>query len=290
MAKFPVEISDQEGIVDAVNNLLSGPAGLGQNFAGASFSYTRYLTGNFRVPFTTSPIPQDLYVAPIGVSTVQMLSPTAVKFTFTTAQPSPPFALGNVIEAAGVADSFYNDFYLGGVAECTTTYVIARFLKEYPNPGNSTGGNVSLSVAGGNVSTDGDARVTVNSATDRVFVSAQLTNTLSYLATVDSELLYTVRVNRYIAFPSGDANNPDFLFDFDETIAYREYTLTALTPTAGTKLPYSLDTVFTNIIDVPPPGYYRYILEVEFDTYDGDAEITQSELGYTSLACQVVKE
>lgn len=391
MAKFPVEISDNEGIVDAVNNLLSGPAGLGQNFAGVSFSDTRYLTGNFRIPFTST-VPQPVYVAPIAVSTVQMLSPITVQFTFTAAQPSPPFALGNTIEAVGVANSFYDGVYNGGVAECTTTYVIVRFRNPQANPGNSSGGTVSLNLAGGDVSTDGDARVTVNSATDRVFVSAQLANTFTYLSSQVSQMFYSVRVNRYLAFPTGDAANPDFLFDFDKTVAYRDYNYATLEPTesavsgaspltpSGTKasfppvypvtytplvttvtgsgsnltvsitllptgaVPYTtantditvinggfgyaigdtllvtgdqlggatpandltltvaninsgtvtlptVDTVFTNIIDIPTPGYYRYILEVEFVTaLGGDAVITQSELGYTSLACQVVKE
>ena len=35
-AKYPVDIGDDEGIVDAVNYLLSGPSGLGQNFSGFS--------------------------------------------------------------------------------------------------------------------------------------------------------------------------------------------------------------------------------------------------------------
>ena len=52
MSKFPVEISDQEGIVDAVNYLLSGPSGLGQNFGGFS-SYTPvYVRPTVKGPFT----------------------------------------------------------------------------------------------------------------------------------------------------------------------------------------------------------------------------------------------
>jgi hypothetical protein len=391
MSKFPVEKSDEEGVVDALNYLLSGPAGLGQNFAGVSFSDTGYLTGNFRIPFTTT-TPQPVYVAPIALATAELLDPTTWKFTFASAQPTPPFGLGNAIKVVGVSDPFFDGTYVVGVSACTTTYVITRTAGSYANPGSSTGGTVGLNLAGGDVSTDGDARVTINSASDRVFVSAQLTNTISYLATQFSQMFYSVKVNRYKAFPSGDAVNPDFLFDLDETVAYRNYNYTTLTPTesavsgaspltfSGTKaisavtypvtynvlattvtgsgsllnlnitlLPtgavaYSaanteitvvsggqqyaigdtllvtgdllggttpandmsltvdninsgtvtlstVDTVFTNIIDVPKPGYYRYILEVEFVTdLGGDATITECQLGYRSLACQVVKE
>jgi hypothetical protein len=391
MAKFPVEQSDLEGQADAINNLLSGPSGLGQNFAGVSESVTGYLTGNYRIPFTAT-VPQVVNVAPIALSTAVMQGTTAVKFTFAAAQPTPPFAPGNAVEIVGVTNSFYDGVYRIGVAECTTTYVILRFRTPQANPGASSGGSASLSLAGGDVSTDGDARVTVNSATDRVFVSAQLTNTITYKSTSVSQLFYTVKVNRYKAFPTGDAANPDYLFDLDKTIAYRLYNYATLEPTetavsgaaplslAGLKAvstvtypvtytpvvttvtgsginltvsitlfptgatPYTavntvvtvenggsgyavgdtvkvlgtalggatpandltmtvtnvntgtvtlatVDTVFTNIIDVPTSGYYRYILEVEFVTaIGGDAAITQCELGYRSLACQVVKE
>jgi len=391
MAKFPVEKSDADGQADAINSLLSGPSGLGQNFAGVSFSDTAYLTGNYRIPFTSIGS-QAVNVAPIALSTAVMQGTTAVKFTFASAQPAPPFALGNPVTISGVLDSFYDGTYTAGVAECTTTYVILRFNNPQPNPGSSTGGFASLSLAGGDVSTDGDARVTINSATDRVFVSAQLTNTFTYKASTVSQMFYNVKVNRYKAFPTGNAANPDFLFDLDQTIAYRTYNYATLEPTesavsgptpltftgakaasavtypvtysvlpttitgsgsnlsvdvtlfptvatayssintkivvqgggsgyavgdtllipgddlggaypgnnmtltvasvnSGTVTLSTVDTVFTNIIDVPEPGYYRYILEVEFVTgLGGDAEITQCELGYRSLACQVVKE
>jgi hypothetical protein len=321
-----------------------------------------------------------------------MQGTTAVKFTFAVPEVNPPFALGNPVTITGVANSFYDGTYVAGVAECTTTYVILRFRNPQPNPGNSTGGFASLSLAGGDVSTDGDARVTVNSATDRVFVSAQLTNTFTYKGSEVSQMFYNVKVNRYKAFPSGSAANPDFLFDLDETVAFRTYNYATLEPTesavsgatpltftgtkaastvtypvtytvnpttvtgsginlnvavtlfptlataystintqiavlgggsgyavgdtvlilgddlggatpandmtltvaeinSGTVTLSTVDTIFTNIIDVPPPGYYRYILDVEFVTgVGGDAVIVESELGYRSLACQVVKE
>jgi hypothetical protein len=331
-----------------------------------------------------------VYVAPIALGVSELLDPNTWKFTFASAQPTPPFALGNPIEVIGVTDPFFDGVYNAGVAECTTTYVITRTSISFANPGNSSGGTVSLNLGVGDVSTDGDARVTVNSATDRVFVSAQLANTFTYQAAEVSQMFYSVRVNRYKAFPAGTAANPDFLFDFDKTVAYRDYNYATLDPTesavngsltlagnkaasavvypvtytpvvttvtgSGTNLtvsitllptgavPYTtantvvtiigggqsytvgdtvvvlgtalggatpandltmtvtsvttgtitlatVDTVFTNIIDIPTPGFYRYILEVEFVTgVGGDAVITQSELGYTSLACQVVKE
>ena len=56
MAQFPVTTGDPQGVIDGVNYLLSGPSGLGQNFAGRSFSDQAWLTGNGRPPFVTTPI------------------------------------------------------------------------------------------------------------------------------------------------------------------------------------------------------------------------------------------
>lgn len=389
MSKYPVERSDSEGIADALNYVLSGPAGLGQNFAGASFSSTGYLTGNFRAPFT-SEVPVTVYVAPIALSTSELLDPNTWKFTFATPEPTPPFPLGAPVLVSGVSDSLYDGTYSSGVADCTTTYVITRTSAAYADPGPGTGGTVELNLSVGFNSTDGDARVVVNSASDRVFVSAQVLNTITYQASLTSSVLYNVAVNRYKAFPSGSAANPDFLFGFDETIAYRLYNFATLDPTSNSVLnlsflgsksasvvsypvtytvnpttvtgtgsnlslritqfptgavPYgpsnttieivsggqgynsgdslvvpgnllgtgsspandmtltvntvssgsatldAIDTVFVNIIDTPDPGFYRYILELEFTSQiGGDAVITQCELGYRSLTCQVVKE
>ena len=52
MSKFPVTSSDDAGVVSALNYLLSGPAGLGQNFEGFSNYNAGYLSGAVRPPFT----------------------------------------------------------------------------------------------------------------------------------------------------------------------------------------------------------------------------------------------
>ena len=52
MSKFPVETADAEGVTDALNYLLSGPGGLGQDFQGYEQWTPGWLTANFRVPYT----------------------------------------------------------------------------------------------------------------------------------------------------------------------------------------------------------------------------------------------
>jgi len=212
MAKFPVEADDIEGIVDAVNYTLSGPAGLGQNFGGVNYSQPSWLTGNFRPPFTRLPystlgngadtgtsitvadpggivigqyvfgtgigtsalvantytsgsttvpltvansgpvsgtinfyntVPDNLYVAPIALSTAQWIDDYTRKFTFAAAQPSPPFLEGNSVTTSGVSIAGYNEKFTGpGVVECTTNYVVVKSITPQSSLGAGAGGTV----------------------------------------------------------------------------------------------------------------------------------------------------
>ena len=233
MAKFPVEISDKEGIVEAINYALSGPAGLGQNFQGASSNVVQgtddaapyndlaWQTGNFRTPFVSSNPATATHVAPIALATSQYIDARTIVFTFAQAQSSPPFSLGNNVFVDGV-NATYNGKYGGtGVILCSTTSVTVRITgdgKTYPT---GYGGTIEYNAFGGFafVSTDMGAKVTVNSATDRVFISAQLNNVLSYTATEGSTFAYTVMVNRRSGFPTNDPTNPEYLFGDTTTIA-----------------------------------------------------------------------
>lgn len=324
MAKYPVESRDSDGITDAVNNLLSGPSGLGQNFAGFTnppIQYTdnasqekydlpldipantpAYLTGNFRTPFTNDSSATRTYVAPIPLALSQYIDSRTAKYTFAETQSTPPFATGNPIIITGVNGNYNGRNAPTGVTECTTDYVIARFNGDgftYPAAG---GGNVYYDAFanGAFVSTDCQAKVTVNNATDRVFISAQLNNTLNYTCTADSEFEYSVMVNRRTAFSNNDPVNPDFVFGDTTTVVVKNYFLKV--PAGSGTIPFApdstsfyltappLETIFTSIIDTPGTGYYWYILDVEIDVIDGDVVFTQSKFGNRSMSVQVVKQ
>jgi hypothetical protein len=294
MSKFPVEISDKEGIVDAVNYLLSGPQGLGQSFSGFSASDSAWLTGNFRVPYTT-PAPALLTVAPIALSTAEMLDGATYKLTFAAAEPVPPFALGNNIYATGVADPWYDGFYSQiGVIECTTTYVIARASGTfYDIVPPSTGGTVQLDAGVSFLSTDCNAKVTVTSATDRVFISGQINNIIGVVSTMTSTLFLQVAINRYRGYPNTDPTNPGFLFDLDgvnATIAYKDYTFQTDPSDPGYPNLPETDTIFASVIDSPGPGYYWYILEFKFQNGGGDVQPADCQLFYRGFTAQVVKQ
>jgi len=372
MSKFPVEKTDKEGIIDAVNYLLSGPGGLGQNFQGFSSWTKGYLTGNYRPPFTVAstskaavgneteftvvvtpdyngiklgylatgngvgtgavvtglnfvagtgyivtldvanaadidnniifspPVAQipEVYVAPIALGVSEMLDEYTWKYFFASPQATPPFSNGQGVTITGVADSYYDGTYTPiGVAVCTTEYVILKTDAAYAVEPPSSGGTadfeltVPAEVNPGSAlpnSTDCNAKVTVNSATDRVFLSAQLNNIISYEATTSTDLQYTVQINRYKGFINNDPINPEYRFNLDQTIAQKVYTFDSLN---GTGTLDNVETIFTAIIDQPPPAFYWYILEVEFaETNGGDLQVTQSEFDQRSFSAQVVKQ
>ena len=288
MPSFPV--ADDQTIRDGVNYLLSGPAGLGQNFQGFSSSDVGYVTGNFRLPYgSTTPVP--LYVAPIALGTSQVLSPGNMwELTFSAPQATAPFTLGSPIRVTGATDPFYDGSYQPiGAVICTTTAVTARTVGFYPGYPSTTGGDVRFTVIDvGEVSTDCNARVNVTGGTDRTFVSGQFTAKISYSGTVSSDLTYTVAINRYQGFENDDPINPDYRFLFDKTIAQQVYSGGSYSGLTGSGT-IDQGTVFGTVVDNPPIGYYWYILELRFDRTGGDLEITQCETGLRSLSAQVVK-
>lgn len=289
MPQFPV--SDQRGIIDGLNYVLSGPSGLGQNFAGFSNSLNGDATGNFRPPFTQDnfgTLPNiGIYVAPIALSTSEMLDTRTWKFTFATPLISPPFVNGQPIYVTGVADPYYDGYYSPiGVTECTGSYVIARTQNEYPIVAASTGGTVELNSMDTLLSTDCNAKVTVTGAQDRVLLSAQLNNTM-YLdpSRFAGSYYYSVQLNRYSSFPTNDPVNPEYRFTLDKNIAIKDY----LIPTPTTGVTVDQETFFINFIDQPVPGYYWYILEVMYMSNSGSQIVTNSVLGLRSFSAQVLK-
>ena len=375
MAKFPVEISDAEGIIEGLNYVLSGPSGLGQNFSGFSAFEPATVTGNFRQPYTIVPkvttygrgqagsytitvddpsnliegeyvtgtgiapgaqiapngiptttnksiitltaantgpvsslinfytdLPAVMYVAPITLATVEWIDKYTVRAWFASTQPTPPFALGNSAQIRSTSVADYNLTYRGpGVVECTTTYVVLQANAELASLGVSTGGNIRFistinpPAAGTDpspdnwIKTDCSIRATVNGPTDRVFLSGQLHNTISYTAAAASDFEYTIAINRYLGQPFSDPVNPDYRFLFNGTVAQRVYKFPGLT---GTGTLDEIETIFATFIDQPASAYYVYRIEMSFRVTNtgGNLQVTSNEIDLRALSAQVVKQ
>jgi len=288
MAQFPV--SSSQGVIDGLNYVLSGPSGTGQNFAGFSNYLPWDLTGNFRAPFTqenfNSPgVPNvSLYVAPISLGVSQMLDERTWRFNFAATQPTAPFALGQPVFVTGVTDPYYDGLYSPiGVIACTDTYVIVRSQGSFAIVANSSGGTVELNSMDSLLSTDCNGRITVTSATDRVFISAQVNAEIFTDLTVGN-FEYSAQISRYKAYTSPDPVNPDFRFDLDEVVAFKTKTISTAVPLEPQ------ETIFTSIQDTPVPGYYWYILELTFGTGSGPVIVTNVILNQRSFSAQLVKQ
>lgn len=274
MSQYPVNTS--EGIQEGVNYLLSGPSGLGQNFAGfSSFDPVKYLTGNFRIPFSQIDL-ADLYVTGISISNAVQLDDRTIKYFFTGAPlASVPFSLGNGLTITGIIPTTFNSKPLRnagssiqqiGVVESTNSYVVVRTVSDILQPLGTyvSGGSIEFNTMDAYTSTDCDVRVTVTGGTDRVFVSGQIDQKISYQAlTANSGLTVYAAIRRYKAFINKDPVNPDYIFEYDSTIVEKAYPYLSLTGTGSLNL---IETVFTSILDKPVPAYYRYILDLYFQT------------------------
>ena len=304
MSQYP--ISTPEGLYEAVNYLASGPAGLGQNFAGFSSYEPVYLRPGDRQPFTVSTTatttPPPWYVAPIPVTNAIPLNVnTATNKTynyeiFFTPQAAPPFVIGTNATVKGVIDSPFTDNYNGGapVVVCTTSSVILQTNNPYELGTYVSGGTITKDFTDAFVSTDCNGRVFVTGPTDRVFLSAQINLDFTYTCSTSSEFDIVIRLNRNIPTTTATpAVGTDYLFNDDKTIS-QVITHYNTTSSGTITMP---PTIFTSVIDQPSFGYFWYILQVSFNTldsagnpYPGDAKPGVLTAGLRSLTAQVVKQ
>jgi hypothetical protein len=282
MATYPIGGGDEQGLLEAVNYVASGPSGLGQYNVGFNKSTNAWITGNFRLPYSNTTFTRT-YVAPIALSTSEWLDDLTWKYTFTTPQAVAPFTIGNNITVSGVTPSDYDGtFSRVGVVECTTTYVIARASGPYPNPGTTgTGGTVSLEViyfdfpTTGDyitISTDCNGILSVVGPEDYVNLSAFITrqNALGISGKVvepgsNGNFGFAVQLNRYKAFNSGTAANPQYFYEFDTTVAEQTQQL-FLTGGLGQILTLSIDATSGTKVDTTPAGYFATIEAFQMTT------------------------
>lgn len=271
VAKYPVETSDSEGIVDAVNYLLSGPAGLGQNFDGFSSYTPAYLTGTFRAPFavpiSTTP-PPTMYVAPISISNITVPNnPGAIiDVTYTTAQTPVPFAEGDSVRINGVTPDYYDGRYNRSVLEVSSTGILLQYTEDLSWPAYVSGGTIGKNVSNTDIGTDCNGRVTVYGPTDEVFLSAQINFDFTYECTIASEWDIKVKIDRYAGFPTTTAGDNDYLFDLDTNgnpVVSQQVTHYSESTSGSSG---NVEYIFTTVLDKPSFGYYWYILDIEFST------------------------
>ena len=295
---MPNSPAETKLLTEAVSYLLSGPSGLGQNFAGFSAYQPVYLSGTFREPYTvaisTTTTAPSWYVAPVAINAVNQLNvingkTPYLEWTFSTPTAAPPFAVGQTIRGDGTWDPAFYQGNDGVVVTCSTTSVITKYVEAvaWPTPIN-TYGSIYVSNDGIEVSTDANARVTVQGPTELVFISSQLALTSGYDCTTTSTFDVSVQINRY----SGEIDTAgqgavDYLFNFDKTVSEQSQSFT-VEPGSGTV--NAGQNIFTTVLDQPSFGYYWYICEVLWEQTSGDVTPGTQTVGLRSLTAQVIKQ
>ena len=300
MAQYPIESGDQAAIAEGLNYLLSGPAGLGQNFEGFSAYLPAYLRPSFRQPWDLpgdSTLNPSVYLAiPINNITVPTNPGREIVLTFTTAQATPPFEYGDRLDVVGVvAGGVDPDFFNGGytVFSCTTTEVTLFTSGTFTWPAYVSDGTVGRNYLDGTtMSTECNARVTVSGPTDQVFVSAQLDLAWEYDCTTATNYNVVISIVRSRGFPTTTPGSNDYLFKDDVPISKKSFAQ-SVSPGTGTQ---SLESVFTTVLDGPNLdfGYYWYILSVLFEMPEVEppfsTTIGRATTRLRSLTAQVIKQ
>ena len=272
MSQYPVE--DKSSIIDGVNYLLSGPAGLGQNFQGFS-SYTPvYIKPTNRAPFT---LPLDTtnnvkwYVAPIPLSNAIPLGNISnsyeTEFVYSSAQSPAPFGAGDRINVLNVDPAFYNGTY-NSTSSGNTTQVTGITTRGFDATGETyvSGGTISWDQSDRQTSTDCNAFVNILGPTDQAFLSAQLKLDYDWIANTASEFDVVVSIDRLrgslVSTSETAVEYPDqYLFQTDQTISLQRFHHSESSNGSA-----NLQAIFNTVLDTPGFGYYWYILDVNFVT------------------------
>lgn len=280
MAKYPVELGDDPGQLDAINYLLSGAQGLGQNVQGFIGNTQLQQNGNNVQPFTSSIA--SLYIN-VNLATATWLDDNTLRFDFTVPEPVPPFSLGQGLTVSGTSVAEYNTTYTS-VVVTTTTYVIVKSTTAIPNMGGAIGGVVEFTAGLTDtikyLHTDCFGIVNVAGGQDIPVISAQLKNTFQYVTTDATIITYTTAINRYKLFIDGS-------FVFDATVAKQTSTVTV----SSASTDYAKDaSYFTAVKDTPKPGSYIYFLDTSYYDATGATVILNAIFDYRSLTVTVIKE
>jgi hypothetical protein len=265
MSQFPVE--DQPGLYEGINYLLSGPAGLGQNFQGFADYQPAYIRPTVRQPFTL-PIDTTLdpswYVSlPITNITPIDVDPLTgktrkIQVDFTGTFTDPPFQYGDNLDLAGVVDDGSGEIYNGPgyrVFSSTTTSVVLYTTLSYVWATYVSGGTVGREYNNIAVSTDCNSRVTIQGPTDQAFITCQIYFDFTYFCSGSTDFDVVVAINRYRG--STVPGRDDFEFSFDAVISSQTFSFTDTTDGSD-----RVEAIFTTVLDSPGFGYYWYINEL----------------------------
>lgn len=309
MAQYP--ISDQQGIIDGLNYVLSGPGSLGQSFQGYSSNTTTAITGNIIDP-TTGEVASGL-----PITTVYL------QYYLTDCQVRTSVSGGTdkvVISGQANIDFDYTSLADSG---CQYTVAINRY-RAYPN--NSTNYHDYLFFEQKTIAshtynfalpTTSAGLATVSATGTKIGYAQPSTGSLVYPvdyiqpgvnATVGSgsDAVIQIQIAYGVAGTYNNLNTKITVIsagsswaigdtivipgaDLGGVTGVNDLTLT-VTGLTGSTPTITQETIFTNIIDQPDLGYYLYVIELQWYALTGAFTIDSGSMNVRSISAQVVKQ
>jgi hypothetical protein len=309
MAQYPV--SDQQGLIDGLNYVLSGPGSLGQSFQGYSSNNTSALTGDIFDP-NTGQVASGL---PITTGYLQ--------YYLTDCQVRNSVSGGT--DKVVVSGQVNIDFDYESLADSSCQYTVAiNRYRAYPNTSTNyydylwfEQTTVASHTYSFDLPTTTQGLMTVTASGTKIGYTQPSTGSLVYPvdyiqpgvnaftgsgsdAVIQIQIAYGVAgtynnlntkitvisagsnwsIGDTIKIPGADLGGITGVNDLILTVTG----LTGATPTI------TQETIFTNIIDTPPLGYYLYVIELQWYALTGSFTIGSTNMNVRSISAQVVKQ
>lgn len=313
MAQFP--ISDQQGLIDGLNYVLSGPGSLGQSFQGYSSSVTAPITGDIVDPntgFITSGLPittsyLQYYVTDcmveVGVSggtdRVLLSGQVNIDFNYTTEMESTieyTVAINRYTAFPNTTNTVADYLFFGQKTIASHTYTYSAPTSSY--------GLRTVTASGTKIAYTPPASGTFNNAVDYYAINVNATTGTGVDAKIEIKIAYgaagsynddntimtVIDGGRGSSWAIGDTIVIDGA-DLGGVSGVNDLTLTVTGVTADTPT-ISQETIFSGILDEQPElGFYLYVIELQwYGIIPSSITIDSGNMNVRSITAQVVKQ
>lgn len=313
MIQYP--ISNQQGLVDSVNYLLSGPSGTGQLFKGTNTDVVEALPGYsiqqdsgeivYNLPIVTAYAQSYLtgiseYVAVPGIQDrVALTASLSMDWDYTAYEPSQlevTVSLNRYFATSSFTQSYNTNLLFFDKTCASKSFVYNLDTNKDGIDSVTVSGTrptITLPTGGSLYPAVDTTLVNLNADSPGAGLAANLNIQLSYGAASAYDLLTNTAITVAAAGTGWSAGETITIagntFVGGATPA-NDMTVTVATVGAGSTTVSNQDIIFPTIYDQPTqPGLYRYMLEVSWQTSMGTVDIDNVQLGSRSISTQLIK-
>lgn len=312
MIQYP--ISNQQGLVDSVNYLLSGPSGLGQLFRGTNTETSDPLPG-YTIQRDTGQIVTDLpivtndagmfyltdmteYVTVPGtLDRVALTGSLNMEWAYTAYEPTTlefTVALRRYFAVPSFSDTYNSNllFLDKTCASKTFTYFLDTNKDGIDSVTVSGTKAALIAPAGGSFYPAVDEIISgLNANSPGAGIDARLQFQLTYGGSAAYDLSTNTKVDVITAGIGWSAGETITIngADLGGLSPANDMTVTVDTVSAGATSIGPIEIIFPTIYDQPDrPGLYRYVIEVNWSA-DATLEIDSATMNSRSITTQLIK-